>query len=168
MSGFIKRAQTLTLLEWREEIYNGTTCYGRIFDAFLREIDSFPQREPMLSLVKRLCLDTKGPYPFHSNWIIPNVTVSEHLCSFPTNVYFWGETTPFKAGRSHITGVHPLFEASGDQEREMYVIGVEAILRINDDAQMSSEIVETFTETDPDRWRIDWDNPDGWLFSMEG
>jgi len=117
----------------------------------------------MLSLVKFLCLDTEGPYPFHSNWIIHNVSLSEKFCSFPITVYFWGATEPYKSGRSNITGVQPVLT---DNETETYLIGVEAVLRINDDAQMSSEIVQAFT-FDQDRWDIDWENPDdSWLLAV--
>lgn len=165
MSEFIKHAQTLTLEQWRYEIHD------RLFKDIQAKIDSFPQREPMLSLVKLLCLDTEGLYPFHSNWIIHNVSLSEKFCSFPITVYFWGSTEKYKSGRPDITGVQPVLT---DNEIETYMIGVEAVLRINDDAQMSSEIVEAFT--DPDGFDIDWekvygvsancDGPNGWLLSV--
>ena len=157
--GFIKHAQTLTCEQWRYEIHD------RLFKDIQAEIDSFPQREPMLSLVKHLSLDTEGPCPFHSNWIIHNVSLSEKFCSFPITVYFWGNTEPYKSGRSDITGVQPVM--SDSDGTETYLIGVEAVIQINDDAQMSSKIVETFTEIiDPDRWGVDWENPDGWLYAL--
>src|SRR6266478_1577748 len=83
MPGFIKHAQTLTLEQWRDEISL------RFQDTEL-EINSFPQREPMLSLVKFLCLDTESSYPFHANWIIHSVSLSEKFCSFPITCLFLG------------------------------------------------------------------------------
>ncbi len=61
-----------------------------------------------------------------------------------------------------------------DDETETYMIEVEAVLYINDDAQMSSKIVEVFT--DPCGYEIDWEKvygvhadcngPNGWLMSL--
>jgi hypothetical protein len=167
MTNYIKHAQSLTREQWRNEIWisdGDGPPEGPLWKDILREIDSFPRREPMISLVKNLNLDTE--YGFNASWIIHSVNVSEDFCSFPMTAYFTGSTEQYKTGRSHITGVEPIMDDE-EEEREIYVIGVEAILHINDNAQMSSELVEAFTETDPDRWTIDWENPDGWLFAQD-
>ena len=74
-----------------------------------------------------------------------------------------------QAGRANIIGVEP-FEVCRDVfsdgiDRDTYFIRVEAVLRINDDAQMSSEIVEACA----DPYSIDLEvEEDGSLFAYAG
>ena len=97
------------------------------------------------------------------------IAVSEDFCSFPTTVYFYGWAEPYQAGRANIIGVEP-FEVCRDVfsdgiDRDTYFIRVEAVLRINDDAQMSSEIVEACA----DPYSIDLEvEEDGSLFAYAG
>jgi len=54
MTNYIKHAKTLTLDQWRGEICSGAEGEGPLWNDIVREMDSFPQRDPMRSLVEPL------------------------------------------------------------------------------------------------------------------
>jgi hypothetical protein len=169
MTNYIKHAKTLTLDQWRGEICSGAEGEGPLWNDIVREMDSFPQRDPMRSLVEQLCLESDSESICRVSCMIHGVAVSEDFCSFPTTVYFYGWTEPYQAGRANIIGAEP-FEVCRDVfsdgiDRDTYFIRVEAVLRINDDAQMSSEIVEACA----DPYSIDLEvEEDGSLFAYAG
>jgi hypothetical protein len=171
MAGFIKNAKSLTLDQWRAEIWvsdKSAQREGPLWKDIIQEITSFPRREPVRSFVASLGLDEYGiEAPFDPDWIIHNVIISDHLCSFPITIYFFGTTKVYRTGMEEIVCVVETPKGRlilDDADAHLCVVGVEAVLHINDNATMSSEIVEVFTGTDGLRARIDYQNADNCLF----
>jgi hypothetical protein len=174
MSGFIKHAQSLTLDQWRKEFWISDSDgphKGPLWNGFMREIRSFAQREVVRSFAKRHCLDAEiGLLTFSPTWIIHCVSVSKHFCSFPLSAYFFGSTETHRTGLEEILAV--IITPKGqlildDADQHLRVVGVEAAVQINDDAQMSSQIIEVFiqSDADSDRAQIDWQTSEGCLMT---
>ena len=60
MTNYIKHAKTLTLDQWRAEIWGNDPLGGPMFKAFEREVNSFRHRDPMRSLLERLYVESEG------------------------------------------------------------------------------------------------------------
>ena len=148
-------ALSLTKDQWTDEISE------RFFNDVAHEISSFPFREPTRAIVDLLSLDTD--HPFHSNWKIHGVSIRDEARLFLTAV-FWGVTKPFMDGREAITGVEPILDCRRDGF-DTFMIGTEAVLRINNEAEVSSEILDAWTDSDkmPEDWSYDCE---GCLFAL--
>jgi hypothetical protein len=83
-------------------------------------------------VVERLSLETDGEYPFHPNWKIYGVSIAAEFCSFYLTALYWGARwgAPEPVMTIDMNG----WETYG---RETYLLGVEAILHINQPAEMS-------------------------------
>jgi hypothetical protein len=110
------------------------------------------------AIVDLLSLNTDGEYPFHSNWKIYGVSITALVARLFLTAIFWGSTEPFMQGRGTIIGVEPVLDASQDG-CDTFMIGAEAVLRINDGAEVSSEILDAWTDSDkmPEDWSYDCD-----------
>jgi len=171
MSGYIEYANQLTLDQWREEIWGNDLLGGPIFKAFEREVNSFRHRDPMRSLLERLYIESEGanadPY---CRWITHGVSVSD-ACYFPTTIFFYFYTERY-AGHLAAETLPPLehddvreeLEDGGD--RETYLLRVEAVLLINNDGEISSEIVEICAETDDCMFELYTENHKGCLLDV--
>ena len=86
----------------------------------------------MSEVVERLSLETDGEYPFHPNWKIYGVSIAAEFCSFYLTALYWGARwgAPEPVMTIDMNG----WETYG---RETYLLGVEAILHINQPAEMS-------------------------------
>jgi hypothetical protein len=146
-------ALSLTKYQWTEELRK------RFFDTIIREVESFPSREPVRLVVDQLSLETDED-PFYNKWKIHGVSVSPDTCSLYLTAVFWGSTAPYTSAKENTIGAKPLFEADGN-EGEMYVFGVEAILHIDNAARLSSEIVDVVVDTDS------LDNSDTWSYETD-
>jgi hypothetical protein len=151
-------ALSLTKDQWTDEISE------RFFNDIAREIASFPFREPARAIVDLLSLDTDGKRPFHSNWKIYSVSITADVARLFLTAIFWGSTKPFMQGRGIIIGVEPVLDGSQDGF-DTFMIGAEAVLRINNSGEVSSDLLEAWT--DPDNMPQDWSyDCDGCLFAL--
>src|ERR1700730_141808 len=149
MSGYIEHANQLTLDQWRAEIWGNDPLGGPMFKAFEREVNSFRHRDPMRSLLERLYVESEGADadPYY-RWITHGVSVSYDICSFPTTVYFYLYTQRY-AGHLAAETAPPLeYDDVARDDRETYLLRVEAMLLIDDDCKISSRISGVFPEID--------------------
>ena len=137
LKGFMKTdgwstdyARSLTKDQWTGELDR------RFFDDIRREITSLAVREPV-----RLALQQHSLEPFgdneHSNWKIYNVSISEEISSLFVTAYFWQIAPPWQdIGEESIL--------PGDD----VPITVQAVLRIDNEGRVSSEVIDV--SLDPD------------------
>jgi hypothetical protein len=123
-------ARSLTKDQWTGELDR------RFFDDIRREITSLAVREPV-----RLALQQHSLEPFgdneHSNWKIYNVSISEEISSLFVTAYFWQIAPPWQdIGEESIL--------PGDD----VPITVQAVLRIDNEGRLSSEVIDV--SLDPD------------------
>jgi len=137
LKGFMKTdgwstdyARSLTKDQWTGELDR------RFFDDIRREITSLAVREPV-----RLALQQHSLEPFgdneHSNWKIYNVSISEEISSLFVTAYFWQIAPPWQD-----IGVESILP--GDD----VPITVQAVLRIDNEGRVSSEVIDV--SLDPD------------------
>ena len=133
LKGFMKTdgwstdyARSLTKDQWTGELDR------RFFDDIRRELTSLAVREPV-----RLALQQHSLEPFgdneHSNWKIYNVFISEEISSLFVTAYFWQIAPPWQ------DTILP-----GDD----VPITVQAVLRIDNEGRVSSEVIDV--SLDPD------------------
>ena len=137
LKGFMKTdgwstnyARSLTKDQWTGELDR------RFFDDIRRELTSLAVREPV-----RLALQQHSLEPFgdneHSNWKIYNVSISEEISSLFVTAYFWQIAPPWQdIGEESIL--------PGDD----VPITVQAVLRIDNEGRLSSEVIDV--SLDPD------------------
>ena len=78
--------------QWTEELGN------RFFSGITREVNSFPFRRPVRSVVELLSLQTDVEYAFHANWKIYGVSIATEISSLFLTALFWGFTAPYIGG----------------------------------------------------------------------
>jgi hypothetical protein len=140
LKGFMKTdswstdyARSLTKNQWTDELGK------RFMDDICREITSLAVREPV-----RLALQQHSLEPFgdneHSNWKIYNVSISGEISSFFVTAYFWQVAPSWQD-----IGVEPI---SPGRDENTFSITVQAVLRIDNDGRLSSEVIDV--SLDPD------------------
>jgi hypothetical protein len=87
---------------------------------------------------------------------IPNRTLQRCEARLFLTAVFWGITKPFMDGREAITGVETILDCRRDGF-DTFMIGTEAVIRINNEAEVSSEILDAWTDSDkmPEDWSYD-------------
>jgi hypothetical protein len=123
-------ARLLTKDQWTSELDR------RFFDDIRREITSLAVREPVRLALEQHSLEALGDNE-HSNWKIYNVSISEEISSLFVIAYFWQVAPPWQD-----IGVEPILP--GDD----VPITVQAVLRIDNEGSVSSEVIDV--SLDPD------------------
>ena len=134
-------ARSLTKDQWTGELDR------RFFDDIRREITSLAVREPVRLALERHSLEALGDDE-HSNWKIYNVSISGEISSFFVTAYFWQVAPPWQD-----IGVKPFLP--GD---DVYII-VWAVLRIDNEGRLSSEVIDVSLDPDclgpSEEWHTD-------------
>jgi hypothetical protein len=123
-------ARSLTKDQWTRELER------RFFYDIRREITSLAVREPVRLALEQHSLEPLGDNE-HSNWKIHNVSISGEISSFSVTAYFWQIAPPWQG-----IGVKPFLP--GDDVS----ITVQAVLRIDNEGRLSSEVIDV--SLDPD------------------
>ena len=158
LKGFMKTdgwstdyARSLTKDQWTGELDR------RFFDDIRRELTSLAVREPV-----RLALQQHSLEPFgdneHSNWKIYNVSISEEISSLFVTAYFWQIAPP---PPWQDIAVEPIL--SGDD----VPITVQAVLRIDNEGRVSSEVIDVSLDPDSLGPSEEWYNDDFILALIE-
>ena len=138
MPGYLKYARGLTFEQWREAFLTD----GPLSRAIIREMDSFPEREPMRSFVDGLSLELPAN---PDGWDIHNVSISDASCSLFVSFEYGAFSEKFSGGA--IAGAEPVeTDVAGDQD--YYLFDVSAVFHVNDDGNVvSSEILDVCAQT---------------------
>ena len=126
-------ARSLTKNQWTDELSM------RFMDDICREITSLAVREPVRLALEQHSLEALGDNE-HSNWKIHNVSISGEISSFFVTVYFWQVAPPWQD-----IGVEPI---SPGYDENTFSITVQAVLRIDNEGRVSSEVIDV--SLDPD------------------
>jgi hypothetical protein len=122
-----------------------------------REIESFALAEPMRSTLVRHSLE-----PFTENelceWNFHNVRVSGGISTLAVTAYFW-QTAYDPTGQIEVEPIWP------DEDERSYSITVQAVLHINNEGILSSEVVNVFRGPDALGTDEEYNNEDN-LLSM--
>jgi len=140
LKGFLKTdgwstdyARSLTKDQWTGELDR------RFFDDIRREITSLAVREPVRLVLQQHSLEALGDNE-HSNWKIYNVSISGEISSFFATASFWQIAPPWQD-----IGVEPI---SPGYDENTFSITVQAVLRIDNEGRVSSEVIDV--SLDPD------------------
>ena len=123
-------ARSLTKDQWTGELER------RFFDDIRREITSLAVREPVRLALRQHSLEPLGDNE-HSLWKIYNVSISGEISLLFVTAYFWQVAPPWQD-----IGVEPFLP--GD---DVYIT-VWAVLRIDNEGRLSSEVIDV--SLDPD------------------
>ena len=123
-------ARSLTKDQWTDELST------RFMDDIRREITSLAVRKPVSLALEQHSLEPLGDNE-HSNWKIYNVSISGEISSLSVTAYFWQVAPPWQD-----FGVGPFLP--GDDVS----ITVWAVLRIDNEGRLSSEVIDV--SLDPD------------------
>jgi hypothetical protein len=126
-------ARSLTKDQWTRELER------RFFNDIRREITSLAVREPVRLALEQHSLEPLGDNE-HSNWKIHNVSISGEISSFSVTAYFWQIAPPWQD-----IGVEPVLPG---HDENTFSITVQAVLRIDNEGRLSSEVIDV--SLDPD------------------
>ena len=126
-------ARSLTKDQWTGELES------RFFDDICREITSLAVRKPVCLALEQHSLEALGDDEY-SNWKIYNVSILGEISSFFVTAYFWQVAPSWQD-----IGVEPILPA--DDENTFSII-VQAILSIDNEGRVSSEVIDV--SLDPD------------------
>jgi hypothetical protein len=134
LKGFMKTdgwstdyARSLTKDQWTGELES------RFFDDIRREITSLAVRESVRLALEQHSLEALA-HNEHSNWKIYNVSISGEISSFFVTAYFWQVAPSWQD-----IGVEPI---SPDRDENTFSITVQAVLRIDNEGRLSSEVID--------------------------
>jgi len=150
-------AGSLTEAQWRNEIEI------RFFDAIRREIESWPFREPLRSVLEGLDVDFEGEHAFLWNWDVYTVSIFEQNSLLRFTAWFYAGTHPW-----HQRVIDPesiWFEEFSEDESKTYLLAFDGILRISDTGALSSEIAEIYTQ--PDLMPVLADRGEDFIFGFQ-
>jgi hypothetical protein len=145
MSGYLTFAKTLTLQQWRKEIF------GRLWEQIEREIDLVACLDPMLSIARELELDLPGNDDI---WDVHNVTISEDSCSVFVSFEYRVSTYPYVRRPATNVGPEPV-ETNVAGDRYYYLFDVSVMFQINNNADVSMEILDICAQA-PETPEAEW------------
>jgi hypothetical protein len=145
MSGYLTYAKTLTLHQWREEIF------GRLWKQIEREIDLMACLDPVLSIARELELDLPGDADI---WDVHNVTISKDSCSVFMSFEYGVFTYPDVRRPATNVGPEPV-ETNVAGDRYYYLFDVSVVFQINDNADVSIEILDICAQA-PETPEAEW------------
>ena len=117
-------ARSLTKDQWTGELER------RFFDDIRREITSLAVRKPVCLALEQHSLEPLD-HKEYSIWKIYNVSISGEISSLSVTAYFWQDAPPWED-----IGVGPFLP--GDDVS----ITVRAVLRIDNEGRLSSEVID--------------------------
>jgi len=126
-------ARSLTKDQWTGELER------RFFDDICREINSLAAREPVCLALEQHSLEPLGDNE-HSNWKIHNVSISGEISSLSVTAYFWQVAPSWQD-----IGVEPI---SPGRDENTFSITVQAVLSIDNEGRVSSEVIDVSLDHD--------------------
>jgi hypothetical protein len=126
-------ARSLTKDQWTGELER------RFLNDICREINSLAARGPVCLALEQHSLEPLGDN-VHSNWKIYNVSISGEISSLSVTAYFWQIAPPWQD-----IGVEPVLPG---YDENTFSITVQAVLRIDNEGRLSSEVIDV--SLDPD------------------